>query len=961
MKARIEKVVSQLPATLEKNTVYYVRVANGFDIYVTNNAGMVTSYPANYAAKNHSHSYIENTNYDQLADLNTYLEAGKMKYQPAVLQGSPNLFPSTNNANGILSLSTWKDNAYGHDFGFSSNGSIYHRYKSNHTQYGWNKMLTDAGPDGVVVNRGNVFKDNSDANNFPAFSEVISIELPNGSGNVNFPFNDYGTFTRIRSNSFITDLVHQNEGELYHRNWYAFGTPKSFRKIWDNVNFNPGNYWAKSELPDYRNYGLGVTQSPMVSDLNQFNYTSFYAITPTTFSKPFDYGTVLNQMYVGGEYTQLAIDTTTGKLQTRAKNNNNGFTLWQKYITDGIEVDKGYGIANGSTTRRNKVWFDYNWANSGHAGSVINFSGFEASNYPVEIFAEYFSDKIGFRTYNGDGNLGWSLPRWLWHSDNFNPANYLAIANTTKFIFGDNATGTSNAYPPDFGQPVNTFNPVKSGFYRPNDDNGYKALLIWVNHPGYSNGAYGAGLAFDYAGGEVFLTGKDGSGVKLTPKKIWHSNNLNPDNYLTKIDAGNQYVTLTTLQTINGKKTFNGADGNGYTGASIMLNGNGAANTIFPTLAFHQPTLYAATLSYRGNSGFFFKDISGDGAVNVTANGFLKAGSDDNFLLSGGGGHYNKSDFQPAGSYIKNGGQNTTSNNIFLGWTGNELQLTVDATTIGNLWTSNNFNPDLKLNRSGGIMTGSLDLKSGLILSDSTVPQIWSIYQTSAGINFYVTGGGNQGDVVKINQTGNIWTAVNGDSGQWNQAYLWGNHASAGYATQNWVSTNFAAKNHNHPEYQLAGNYVTQSVLDSQLGGYATETWVNNNFATETWVSNNFATMGWVSNNFLAASSLTKEVTLENSEVRLTPFDLIVYSNFNMFDTDNRLVYITLSDGGDIVMKNIFRFQNITIMNTSSKFGVFKVENTNIAIEIESHTTMNAYVNGDGRLINISAGTAQLF
>ena len=47
-KARIEKVVSQLPSTLQKNTVYYVRVGNGFDIYVTNDSGFIVAYPANY-------------------------------------------------------------------------------------------------------------------------------------------------------------------------------------------------------------------------------------------------------------------------------------------------------------------------------------------------------------------------------------------------------------------------------------------------------------------------------------------------------------------------------------------------------------------------------------------------------------------------------------------------------------------------------------------------------------------------------------------------------------------------------------------------------------------------------------------------------------------------------------------------------------------------------------------------
>jgi len=54
--------------------------------------------------------------------------------------------------------------------------------------------------------------------------------------------------------------------------------------------------------------------------------------------------------------------------------------------------------------------------------------------------------------------------------------------------------------------------------------------------------------------------------------------------------------------------------------------------------------------------------------------------------------------YQPLGHYVRIGGENTTGNNILLGWTGSELQATVDATTIGNLWHSGNFNPNSKVN-----------------------------------------------------------------------------------------------------------------------------------------------------------------------------------------------------------------------------------------------------------------------
>lgn len=43
------KVVSALPGTPEPNSIYYVRIGTGFEIYVTNDQGTVVAYPANYA------------------------------------------------------------------------------------------------------------------------------------------------------------------------------------------------------------------------------------------------------------------------------------------------------------------------------------------------------------------------------------------------------------------------------------------------------------------------------------------------------------------------------------------------------------------------------------------------------------------------------------------------------------------------------------------------------------------------------------------------------------------------------------------------------------------------------------------------------------------------------------------------------------------------------------------------
>lgn len=46
------KVVAALPGTLEADSIYFVRVGSGVDLYVTNGSGTVVAYSANYQAAN---------------------------------------------------------------------------------------------------------------------------------------------------------------------------------------------------------------------------------------------------------------------------------------------------------------------------------------------------------------------------------------------------------------------------------------------------------------------------------------------------------------------------------------------------------------------------------------------------------------------------------------------------------------------------------------------------------------------------------------------------------------------------------------------------------------------------------------------------------------------------------------------------------------------------------------------
>ena len=58
-----EKYVNNLPATLVKNTIYFVKSGSGFDIYVTNDIGTIIAYPMNPLMSNSYDGGHSDSNY----------------------------------------------------------------------------------------------------------------------------------------------------------------------------------------------------------------------------------------------------------------------------------------------------------------------------------------------------------------------------------------------------------------------------------------------------------------------------------------------------------------------------------------------------------------------------------------------------------------------------------------------------------------------------------------------------------------------------------------------------------------------------------------------------------------------------------------------------------------------------------------------------------------------------------
>jgi len=99
---------------------------------------------------------------------------------------------------------------------------------------------------------------------------------------------------------------------------------------------------------------------------------------------------------------------------------------------------------------------------------------------------------------------------------------------------------------------------------------------------------------------------------------------------------------------------------------------------------------------------------------------------------------------------------------------------------------------------------------------------------------------------------------------------------------------------------------------------------------------------------------LSHEVILENESIRFKPDDKEFTGVSNFYGSKNRVVKLTLREGGAITMDAMFEYQEITIMNISGKEGKFMVNNTNVNFSIPPKSSAKYYMNSLGRIIQES-------
>ncbi|WP_445432812.1 hypothetical protein [Chryseobacterium indoltheticum] len=863
---------------------------------------------SDFALINHTHSFLQSTATGE-ADLNNLINDYTFNYYPVIYPTSTNLFPNAvDNANGLISISTHPD--YGIQLGINTYGDIYKRALQNGNFSGWSKIITSTDSDNYVtlhtpqtIIANKTFADSSQVKFLGGENNHVSVVKEGTAPDTivsGFTYSFYDTIWKVGNKRGGSANSLGYSFEFSGNGGASYQAPSVLIQPDGNIltsNFGSANLWnAKVDQSQLAGY-VKTTGDQSIDGIKGFT----------------------------GVYTQWILDGDSANARGFVQPTPNEFllgTLNNKNVSIYRNSIEKIVVEDLLTTFRTNISVP-NAIQNDHAVNLGQLANYQPLGQYVRIG--------GTGTTGNNILIGWTGSQLqatvdattignLWHSGNLNPSNFLQNDKIASKSIGVVAT-TLDAELPNGGFISSYYSSSWAGTDRP-DGASYGGYIKFSEVGGDNNN-----LDFYYNNGHNgdssrlwFRTKEAVNGVKPW-MELWHLGNFNP----------NSYVTIDTPQTIIAHKTFSGAEGNGYTGAGIMINGNGSSNTIYPTLSFHQPTLYAGTISHRGD-GFYFMNINGDGFDNVKANGFLKSGSDDGYILLGGGGHKPVSDFATSaqlanylplsGGTLTGGGRIseqgvitiqqastlnatglfwekmddsdfmagigalTTGDNfahVYMGWGltpwafanslavgenafrykdnqvwhagifNPDLYLTIRGvqdtaliaktdfplsitdyagdpaltnfqsyygtsfhfkggntwynrldfpTTADNLflyqginttdmslrgyipiidinainWTSLNFSPDSKVNKSGDTMTGALDLKSGLILSDSTAPQIWSIYQTNTGINLYVTGGNTQGDVIKFDQTGIITTTSTGNSSQWKEAYNWGNH-----------------------------------------------------------------------------------------------------------------------------------------------------------------------------------------
>lgn len=116
------------------------------------------------------------------------------------------------------------------------------------------------------------------------------------------------------------------------------------------------------------------------------------------------------------------------------------------------------------------------------------------------------------------------------------------------------------------------------------------------------------------------ITGNAATATALQTARTINGVSFNGTANITVADATKLPLTGGTLTgTLNGTRGSFTGTGNDYHLGGLEVRGNGTSNTVFPTIGFHQPNLWASSIQLRAASDFRFYAQGGTAYADVTA------------------------------------------------------------------------------------------------------------------------------------------------------------------------------------------------------------------------------------------------------------------------------------------------------------------------------------------------------
>lgn len=325
------------------------------------------------------------------------------------------------------------------------------------------------------------------------------------------------------------------------------------------------NIWNEKNLPDYRNYGLGInTANVLDTSLHSLTHTQFFS--HSTGQAPIDsaegnqsLGIHMNSPWGRGQISIANLGSNIGEIYVRASSSNTGttgFTAWRKLLSESNHShrtdtanDSRYVQRTGDTmtgTLVNTV-AQNSWAFQGQTSSV-NPSGLWFSGTTARILLRDSSGVIKtMLAASGDNSSNVINGNTIWHAGNltqtsinnwntaYNWGNHASAGYLTSLpghLLEDHVgAGVSNvnALPTATTGRIGyrTFN--SAALNRPVASNNANGVLTMISH----SGPYGKQIAFGDT--EDLYIRKFVNATSFSPwRKLWHDGNFIPGSYVAK-------------------------------------------------------------------------------------------------------------------------------------------------------------------------------------------------------------------------------------------------------------------------------------------------------------------------------------------------------------------------------------------------------------------------------------------